>query len=257
MTGAATAAGPHPVLVGPRACRRRADAARRDRPRRDRRGPGRRDRRALLLGQPQRLADVPGRRPDLARHERLAPRGRTGRLRVHELRVADAARAADVDHRLELDRAPPPDDRPAGRRARPDRDARRLRHRRAARGPPRRPLVRRRVRRGAVRRDPVLRRPLPRQLGRPAPPPGARADPAGGLPVRRGGSRRGRAHRPRPRGRGAAGGGPGRDVRRRRPRAEAGQRAVPRSRPPSPSSSPGAGGTPSSSGSRSCRRWSR
>ena len=41
-------------------------------------GPDRRDRRALLLDQPQRLADVPGRRPDLARHVGLAARG-TGR----------------------------------------------------------------------------------------------------------------------------------------------------------------------------------
>ncbi len=73
----------------------------------------------------QRLADLPGRRPDLARHLGMAAREGDDRLRPYRTWLADAPRAADVDHGLELGTAPPADDRLAGRRAR--RRSRRLR----------------------------------------------------------------------------------------------------------------------------------
>ena len=93
-------------------------AARRRRGRGDRRLPGPRDGRALLLGEPQRLADVPGGRPDLARHRGVAPREGDDGLRPHRPRLADAPRAVHVDHGIELGAAPAADDRAAGRRAR-------------------------------------------------------------------------------------------------------------------------------------------
>ena len=203
-------------------------AARGRRGRGDRRLPGPGHGRALLLGEPQRLADVPGGRPDLARHRGVAPREGDDGLRPHRPRLADAPRAAHVDHGIELGAAPAADDRAAGRRARPDRDARGLRHRRPPRGPSRRRVVRCGVRGRAVRRDPLLRPALPRLVGRPVPPAGARADAAGRLSLGRRRARLGRVHRPRasrlrvPRS-GARG-----DVRGRRARVQAGQRAVPR-----------------------------
>ena len=122
---------------------------RRRRPARDRRLPDPRDHRALLLRRHNGwLTYQGGDQIWLVTTGWLLGNGTIG-VRTHGLRLADAARAADVDHRLELGRAPAGDDRPAGRRARPDRHARRLRHRRAGRGPPRRPLVRGRVLRSA------------------------------------------------------------------------------------------------------------
>ena len=122
----------------------------------------------------------------------------------------------------------PADDSAPGWSARADCDARGLRHRRQARGSPRRRLVCRRIRRCAVRRDPLFRTALSRLVGRPVPAPGARADAAGRLPVGRRSARLRGVHRPRapcgclPRG------GARRDVRRRRVGAQARQRAVPR-----------------------------
>ena len=138
--------------------------------------PGPRHRRALLLGQPQRLADLPGRRPDLARHLRLAPRkGTIGyALTSHGWPMLLAPLTWITGSSSVA--APAADDRAPGRRARADRDARGLRHRRPPRGPARRLWCAAAFVGRAVRRDPLLRPALPRLVGRPVPPAGARAD---------------------------------------------------------------------------------
>ena len=210
----------------------------------DHRLPDTRHGRALLLGQPQRLAHLSGRRPDLARDIRVAAREGDDRLRPHGTRLADAARTADVDHRLELGAAPPADDRVAGRRAGAGRDARGLRHRRSARGPARRDLVRGGVRGRAVRRNSLLRPALPRLLGGSVPAAGARADPAGRLPLGRRRALVGCLHRPgvsrgrAPRGRAC------RDVRGPCARAEASKRPFPRGSPRGARARPPVGAPP-------------
>ncbi len=173
------------------------------------------------------MADLPGRRPDLARHLCLAARQGHGELCADGARLAAAPRSVDVVHGIELRGAPAPHDFPPGRRPRSDRDARRLRHRRAPRRSDRGSLVCRRFRRGAVCRDPVLRPALPRLVGRPVPPAGTGAHPAGGFSLGRRRARLRGTDGARAPGRQVPGGGARGDVRRRRPHPEARERAVP------------------------------
>ena len=100
--------------AGPRVRLRRE--ARRRRARDNRPRPDRGDRRALLLDLDERLADLPGRRPDLARDLGLAAGRGHDRLRADEPRVAAAARAAHVAHGLDVGRAPAAHDGSPGRR---------------------------------------------------------------------------------------------------------------------------------------------
>ena len=138
---------------------------------------------AGALDRAQRLALLPGRRSDLARHDGLALHARRDAVGDHQPRLAARARA---HHRVDgagHGRGDPAHDGTQRAGTRAARDLGGLRARRPNRRGRRRPVVCRAVGGRAVRCDPTLRRSLPRALRRAVPPAGARPDSARRLPI--------------------------------------------------------------------------
>ena len=141
------------------------------------------DARLRAHGAPQRLAALPGRRPDLAADDRLAARRRRARADVHRLRLAARGRTDHAARGPELRHRDAARDRAQRARARSARALGDLRPRCSDRRTGVRPPGRRRVGRAALRRDPALARRLPRALRRAVPARGARPDGPRRLPV--------------------------------------------------------------------------